>query len=181
MKSTNKLILYILYVISWIIFIGISIDAGGFIANCIFSIAKPDVVKHLWHKVDLDSLFNYNITYFFTLTCLMSIVTVMKAILFYLIVRMLHKKMPTIATSFDREVGRCVTLIAYVSLGIGLFSLWGINYSEGLAAQGVNMPDARALQLDGADVWLFMTVILFVISYIYKRGIEIQEEHELTV
>jgi len=43
------------------------------------------------------------------------------------------------------------------------------------------MPDTQHLHLGGADVWLFMGVILFVIAQIFKRGIEIQRENELTV
>ena len=35
--------------------------------------------------------------------------------------------------------------------------------------------------LEGADIWLFMGVTLLVIAQIFKRGIEIQDEHELTV
>jgi hypothetical protein len=37
------------------------------------------------------------------------------------------------------------------------------------------------LHLGGADVWLFMGVILYIIAQIFKRGIEIQAENELTV
>jgi len=43
------------------------------------------------------------------------------------------------------------------------------------------MPDVQYLRLGGADVWLFMGVTLFVIAQIFKRGIEIQTENELTV
>jgi hypothetical protein len=43
------------------------------------------------------------------------------------------------------------------------------------------MPDIEHLRLGGADVWLFMGVTLFVIGHIFKRGIEIQSENELTV
>lgn len=43
------------------------------------------------------------------------------------------------------------------------------------------MPDVQYLGLGGADVWLFMGVSLFVIAQIFKRGIEIQSENELTV
>jgi len=45
----------------------------------------------------------------------------------------------------------------------------------------VKMPDTQHLRLGGADVWLFMSVTLFVIAQIFKRGIEIQTENELTV
>ena len=52
---------------------------------------------------------------------------------------------------------------------------------SGLVKKGVNMPDIQYLHLGGADVWLFMGVILFVIAQIFKRGIEIQTENELTI
>jgi hypothetical protein len=43
------------------------------------------------------------------------------------------------------------------------------------------MGDLQALHISGADVWLFMAVILFVIGQIVKRGIEIHAENELTI
>ena len=47
--------------------------------------------------------------------------------------------------------------------------------------QGMPMADLDALNLAGADVWLFMAVILFVIAQIVKRGIELQAENDLTI
>jgi hypothetical protein len=35
--------------------------------------------------------------------------------------------------------------------------------------------------LGGADVWLFMGVALLVIGRVFKKGIEIQNEIDLTV
>ena len=43
------------------------------------------------------------------------------------------------------------------------------------------MPTIHVLKIAGGDVWLFMGVVLFVIAYIFKRGIELQEELDLTV
>jgi hypothetical protein len=43
------------------------------------------------------------------------------------------------------------------------------------------MPDTQTLVLGGADVWIFMAIILFVLAQLFKRGIEIQNENELTV
>jgi hypothetical protein len=47
--------------------------------------------------------------------------------------------------------------------------------------QGVQIPDIQALRLAGADVWLYMGITLLVIAQIFKRGIEIQTENELTL
>lgn len=82
---------------------------------------------------------------------------------------------------FSKEVGSFIFKISYLALLIGLFSFWGVKYTEWLIKQGVKMPDTQHLRLSGADVWLFMSVSLFVIAQIFKRGIEIQSENELTV
>lgn len=66
-------------------------------------------------------------------------------------------------------------------MGIGLFAYAGANYADWLMRQGVTMPDIESLKLGGADVWLFMGIILLVIAQIFKKGIEIQTENELTV
>lgn len=180
-KITTRQILKILYVLSWIIFIGVSIEAGSFITNAVFALVHPMGVKYLWQEVDLSGLFKYDQGYFFVLTLIMGIVAVMKALLFYLIIKISHSKKLNMAQPFSKEVGRFIFSISYVALSIGLFSLWGAKYTEWLVKQGVEMPDIQYLHLGGADVWLFMSVILFIIAQIFKRGIEIQTENELTV
>jgi len=181
MKISTQLMLKILYVISWIIFIGVCIEAGSFIVNAFFALVNPMVVKYLWHEVDLSNLFKYDHGYFFVVTLIIGIVSVMKAWLFYLIIKILHEKKLNMAQPFSKEAGRFIFRISYVALLIGLFSWRGVEYAEWLVKQGVKMPDIQYLRLGGADVWLFMSVTLFVIAHIFKRGIEIQTENELTV
>jgi hypothetical protein len=43
------------------------------------------------------------------------------------------------------------------------------------------MPDMHYLRMDGADVWLFMAVVLIVIGQVFKKGTELQTESDLTV
>ena len=50
-----------------------------------------------------------------------------------------------------------------------------------MAEKGLGAADLKALNIAGADVWIFMAVILFVIVQIVKRGIEIQNENDLTI
>ncbi|SKA33940.1 Protein of unknown function [Chitinophaga eiseniae] len=181
MKVNTTRVLKFLYVLSWIIFVGICIEAGGFITNAVFAIVKPSVVKNLYHEVDLSALLQYNTSHFFTLLTVMSIVAVLKAILFYQIITILTAKKLNLAQPFNSTVGRFITRLSYLSFLIGLFSWCGVKYSAWLLEQGVKMPDAQYLSIGGADVWLFMGVIIFVIAQIFKRGIELQTENELTV
>jgi hypothetical protein len=182
MKISTKRTLKILYVLSWIIFVGTSMEAGGFIFNAFSTLAlNPINAKYFWQEIDLSGLYKYNPGYFFAETLQMSMVAVMRAYLFYLIVKILHDKKLNISQPFNGEVGRFIFKISYVALLIGVFSWWGVKYTEWLVKQGVKMPDIQHLRLGGVDAWLFMGISLFVIAQIFKRGIEIQTENELTV
>ncbi|NEW83432.1 MAG: DUF2975 domain-containing protein [Mariniphaga sp.] len=177
-KISTRQILKILYVISWIIFIGVCIEAGSFIFNAFFTLVlNPNNASYL----DLTSLYQFDPGYYLVELLLMSIVGVMRAFLFYLIIKILHDNKLNLAQPFNKELGRFIFHVSYLALAIGLFSSWGVNYTEWFVSQGVKMPDIQHLRLGGADVWLFMGVTLFVIGHIFKRGIEIQSENDLTI
>lgn len=177
-KISTKQVLTILYVISFIIFIGLCIEAGSFIFNAFFTLViNPDNASYF----DLASLYAFDSDYFIVQLLLMSIPAIMKALIFYLIIKILHDKQLNIAQPFNRELGRFITKLSYLALGIGFFSFWGVKYMEWFVKQGVKMPAIETLRLGGADVWLFMGVILLVVAKIFNRGIEIQSENELTV
>jgi hypothetical protein len=177
-KISTRQILKILYVLSWIIFIGVCIEAGSFIFNAIYSLAVNSKAAEIFH---LSALFQYDHGHFLVMLLLMTIPGVLKAILFYLIVKILMDKKLDIAQPFNKEMGRFLFKASYLALGTGLFSYWGVKYAQWLAKQGVAMPDSSQLRLDGADVWLFMGITLFIIGHLFKRGIEIQSENELTI
>lgn len=181
MKTRTRQILSVLYVLSWIIFVGVCVEAGGFMVNAFFALANPSVVKNLWHETDLSDLFRYNHRYFFAMNLFMGIVAVLKACIFYLIIKILHDKKLNMTQPFNREMGRFLFRLSFLALLAGLFSGWGVTYAEWLVRKGVTMPDIRYLHLGGADVWLFMSVILFVIAQMFRKGIELQSENELTI
>ena len=79
------------------------------------------------------------------------------------------------------ELRRFILNQSYLALGIGLFSQSGFEYTVWLTTQGLQTADLQSLHIAGADVWLFMAVILFVILQVVKKGIEIQNENDLTV
>ena len=182
MSISTKLILKVLYILCWIIFVGLGIEAGGIIFNIFYALAiNPAGAKSFWMQADLYALLSYDRGHFFVQGLLMAIVALSKAILFYLIIKILHDKKLNMSQPFNEALGSLLFTVSYLSVITGLFSIWGIRYSEWLAQKGVTMPRIEYLRLGGADVWIFMGVILFVIAHIFKRGIEIQTENELTV
>lgn len=182
MKLSTNQILKILHVISWIIFIGVCIEAGGSIFSAFYTLViNPINAATFWVGNDLSGLYKYSPGHFFAETLLISIASVMKASIFYLIIKILHDKKLNISQPFSNEIGRFIFRMSYLALLTGFFSWCGVKYTEWLITLGVIMPDTQHLRLGGADVWLFMGITLFVIALIFKRGIEIQSENELTV
>ena len=93
----------------------------------------------------------------------------------------MHDKKLDLSRPFDKEVLLFITSISYLTFAIGLFCSWGVKYSEWVSEKGIQVPSIQQLRLGGADVWLFMGIVLFVIAQIFKRGIEIQTENDLTI
>lgn len=182
LKKMNLISWIILNVISWIIFVGVCIDAGGVFTNTIYSIFfNASLASHFWGYLDLSKLFEFNQTAFVSLTALMSVVTILKAILFYFIIKIFHDKKLDFSNPFNPGLGNYIYKIAYCTLGIGLFSKWGGDLSNWITSQQISVPPIQELKMGGADVWLLMTFIIFVFAFIFKKGIELQSENELTV
>ncbi|MFN4315667.1 MAG: DUF2975 domain-containing protein [Chitinophagaceae bacterium] len=180
-RITSSQVLKALQIISWIIFIGLCIEAGGILFNSILTLASnPVVAGHFW-GIDLSGVFNFSRTHFISITTVMFIIATLKAILFYLIVKLFVKKQLDMSKPFSKELRQFMVHMAWLALGIALFSHSGGRFRTWLMEQRVQMPDLSSLRFAGADIWLFMAVILMVFAQILKRGIEIQTENELTV
>ncbi|MDQ7961892.1 DUF2975 domain-containing protein [Flavobacterium lindanitolerans] len=181
-KIGTKLILQVLHVLSWIIFLGLCFEAGALIVNAIMTLTLDATeIKHLWMLIDLSDLYKYGSHHYVVIMSQIIIVAVLKALMFYLIVKILYENKLDMAQPFNQAMGRFISLISYLALGIGFFSAWGEKYTKGLIMEGVSMPGLDDMHFDGSDVWLFMGIILLIIAQIFKRGIEIQTENDLTI
>ena len=182
-KITTSQVLKVLQILSWIIFIGLCIEAGGLIVNTIITLfINPHGVNNFWEGSGyFAALYKVDKGQFFVMVFIMIIVAVLKATMFYLIVNLFTEKKLNISQPFSMEFRHFMLKLAYLALGIGLFSQSGYKYSLWLTQQGGPGADLQLLHIGGADVWLFMAVILFVIVQIVKKGIEIQHENDLTI
>jgi hypothetical protein len=166
---------------AWILFVGVCIDAGGFISNAVYDFFNPAAASHFWNRIDFSQLYQYDKGYFVVIAILISIVACVKAWMFWQIIRLLEQKKLNFSQPFSVELGQFLSIMAFLTLLIGFFSLWGVRYSSWLALKGISMPDIQQMRVDGSDVWFFMSGTLYVITLIFKRGIELQKENELTV
>ncbi|RZA00647.1 MAG: DUF2975 domain-containing protein [Sphingobacteriaceae bacterium] len=182
MQITTKHVLKVLHVLAWIIFIGLSLQAGIVIVSSVLKfIISPQHHDKLWQEINFTSLYNFNQSYFITHIIVISIVLILKATLFYMIIKMFNDKKLSLSQPFSHHMNRYIYKMVFISFLIALFAGGGVNFSEWLTKQGVIMPAIQVQGIDGSDVWLLMSIVLFVLSQIFKRGIEIQSENELTV
>jgi hypothetical protein len=181
-KIATKQLLKILQVISWIIFIGLCIEAGSIIFNTFFALfISPVSASNFWEGTELSNLYNYDRGHFAAFALIMIIISILKSLMFFLIVKMFTEKKLDLHKPFSNGFRRFIQKLSSLALGIGLFCIYGMKYYARMSGNGVPLPDAQSLHMAGGDVWLFMAVILFVITQIVKSGIEMQAENDLTI
>lgn len=175
-------ILMALHLLAWIIFVGLGIEAGALITQMVVTLTQtPDVANRVWKIVDLAALHRNHPTHFVTLSTLIIIATVLKAIMFYVIVKLFMGKHLNLLKPYNETTQKFVGNLGYLSLGIGFFTSWGARFTGQLKKDGISLPDLSILKLEGGDVWLFMGVILLIIAFIFKKGVELQNENDLTI
>jgi hypothetical protein len=178
MSKRNNFVFTGLHIITWIIFVGLCIEAGGLIVNFIFSIYKPDLVHKLYQKLDLSELYNHSKWAFYAMYSFIVVIAVLKAILFYVVIMLLHKL--DLLKPFNSYVAGQITKISYYTLAIGLFSYIARQTSQNLMHHGFELGTLNQFWAD-SNAYIFMAAVIYVIATIFSRGIEIQNENDLTV
>jgi hypothetical protein len=179
MKPTTKVILTILHIISWIIFLGLCVKTGAILYSFFVTLAmNPEGAKNLYMELNLSNLYNFDKGYYIVLVSSIIVVSSLKALLFYFVVKIFLKI--NLVKPFSEDVSRLISGIGYVALGIGILEEIVSKNCDWLVTQGVTLPDLQSV-LGGGGEFLLLGAVIFIISQVFKRGIEIQTENELTV
>ncbi|MBG6132016.1 ABC-type multidrug transport system fused ATPase/permease subunit [Aquimarina sp. EL_43] len=171
----TKQVLNAMKIISWVIFIGLCIKLGAILISSTISLfVNEEAAENLYLGLDLSNLYSFSIQYYIMLLSLIISILAFKVYMFYLVIKIFSK------IDFDKPftpaVAHLISSISYVSLWIGLLAYFATRYSKRLLKKGV------VFEYDfGSSEFLFMAGIIFIIALIFKRGIEIQSENELTI
>ncbi len=177
MKTRTEKILTVLNILAFLGAIGYSIECGSQLLSFIASFINPDWAKHTY-EVDLNifSIREHSIWFYSYAMCLTIAVSALKAIIWYMVVDLLSKL--KLQTPFSMEVEKKLERIAYLLLGVWVVGsiLWKIYIYYLEKDIGIQLPT-----VNNGDEYLFMAGIIYIVSQVFKRGIEIQEENQLTV
>lgn len=174
MKTKTEKILTLLHILAWIVFIGFSIDAGAMIVSFIVSIINPEAAAHLFKGVDLLQLRNSNLEQYIISVGLLVTYLILKAQVAYLLIQVLAKiKM---SNPFVIETSKALEKISYLILTTWIIAMIHNMHASLLVKR---MTDLEITQLP--QEFIFYAGIVYVISQIFKKGVEIQSENELTI
>ncbi|HOY14337.1 MAG TPA: DUF2975 domain-containing protein [Saprospiraceae bacterium] len=178
MSNTNNFIFTGLKIVAWIIFVGLGIEAGALIVNFIVSIYKPEFVQNLYQKLDLSDMFNRSQWAFYGMYLFILIIALQKTYLFYVLIDLLDKL--DLTKPFNESVASKISLISYLTFSIGLLSYIAAQSAHNFQRKGYEIDDLHSFWGD-SEAFILMAAVVYVIATIFKRGVEIQNENDLTV
>lgn len=176
--ANTRFIFQVLHVIAWIFFVGLCIEAGGIIVNFIFSIYNPEFVSKLYQKLDLSELYNRSKWIFFSMYSFIIVIALLKVLLFYTVIMLLLKL--DLSKPFSSFVSTQISQISYYTLSIGIMCLIAAQTTKNLDHHGYDVERLYQFWNDG-KAFILMSAVVYVISTIFKKGVELQNENDLTV
>lgn len=179
MAIKSYLLLRIIKVLAWIGFIGLLVKAGIFLFTGFVSM----FISQLWAKnimsgLDLSQLFNHDKVAYGILVSSLIAITVLEALLFYTVIRIFQKI--DMVSPFNETVGKLIRTMSGYALVIGLLSNVCESFVAKYIAVGMSFPHLTEHICLG-DSFIFFAGVLYFISILFARGIEMQQENELTV
>jgi hypothetical protein len=161
-------------VLAWVAFVGFMIKAGAFLTSYAVSIRNPEAAKNLYMGLNLYTLKEYDFVYYTVVALSMVALEVLKAYTAFLVTRVLSKiKM---INPFTMEVSKILETISYFIILTWVLTLL-VNGQIKWLSQKVAGLERNMIP----DDFLLMAGVVFVMAQIFKKGVEIQTENELTV
>jgi Protein of unknown function (DUF2975) len=154
-----------------------SILCGSQLLQLVASFINPEWAKHTYEMdQNLFGIREHSVGFYVWAMCMVIAVSALKALIWYIVFELLSKI--KLQTPFSMEVQRKLERIAYLLLGVWIVSsiFWKTYIFYLTKDTGIQLPTNNT-----GDEYLFLAGIIYIISQIFKRGIEIQEENDLTV
>jgi hypothetical protein len=182
-KSTNmqksKTFLWnLLSVLIWIIFVSYCVQAGTLLFTVAYSYVKPEVAGKLYLDLNLSALRENQLEVYLSVCAGVIMLLIAKAYLFYQVIRIsiqLQRVKP-----FSSEVAAAISSITRNAFAVGILGIVGTGSIAEFTKQGMDF-STLAQFCDDSTGYLAMSAVMFVIDQIFKRGVELQTENDLTV
>jgi hypothetical protein len=157
--------------------VGYSIIWGSQLTTLVASFINLEWAKRTYEvDMNLFGIREHNTGYYVFAMCLTIAVSALKALIWFVVFGLLSKL--KLQTPFSMEVEKKLERIAFLLLTVWIVStiFWKTCIYYVSTDTGIQL----ATNNSGSE-YLFMAGMIYIISQVFKRGIEIQEENQLTV
>lgn len=173
-KSRTATILQVMQVVTWIVYIGLAIRAGAILVSFGVSLFNFQAAEDLYLGLSLKHLLDFDQRHYIAYVSLLIAVPVLKASLMYLLIQVLSKV--KLESPFTLDVTRILEKMSLTIFGVWIVSLIGHSYSNWLTKR---TPESFSFEILGE--YLLIAGLVFILSQVFRRGVEIQAENDLTV
>ena len=171
----TNIIMKVMNVIFWIIFIGLCIKTGALLVSLFVTLfINSNGAEDTYMGLDLLDVYSFSVEYYIGVASFLIAITAMKTYLAYLVIKLFIKF--DLNYPFNEKTASLITQMSHYALSIGVVAIIAENYANRIMRQGLT------LQIDwGAEQFLFFAGIIYIIALVFKKGVEIQNENELTI
>jgi len=162
-----------LHILSWIAFVGLAVKAGSFLISYIVSIKNPVASKDLYNDTGLSAYRQLNFWNYSVIVWYKILLYATQAYVALLLTRLLSRL--NITRPFHADVATLLQRISFFILVV-----WGIAMVHNIHIAIVDKLYGITSDYIPGD-FLFLAGIVYVFAQMFKRGVEIQSENELTV
>ena len=143
MSKKNDFILKVLNVVSWIIFIGLCIEAGALIFNFILTLFKPIATHNIYKGLNLSEMYENQFAHFIGVMSFIVVLSILKAYLFYLVVKIFMKL--NLVKPFNVEIAKLIEKISFEAFAIAIVSIIAHQYTKRLIQSGYEVEPCRKI------------------------------------
>lgn len=173
-KARSGQILAVMNILAWVAFFAFVIQGGAILFSFIASFMDPDGARDLYKGLDLYALKQFSRWHYSISVLFMIAIAWMKAYVAYMAKQLLSQSI--LVNPFTFKVVEKLEAVSYM-----LFATWCVAMLN-------NAHVVWLMQTAGSHVgtyidgtFIFMAGLVFLISQVFKRGVEIQSEQDLTV
>jgi len=168
-----KKLLKVMHFITWLVFIGLLIKAGTILFSYFVSIGNEQAAKNLFDGLDLSTYRDYSFTQYTLIVSYKVALFSIEAYIAFLVTKLLSGL--NLEKPFSVSVQLLMQKISY-----SILYLWILAIVHNTHVQFIGKRYEFPIELFSSD-FIFLAGVIFIFAQIVKRGIEMQQENDLTV
>jgi hypothetical protein len=173
-KTRTEQILTVMHILAWVAFVGFLIEAGTILTAYGVSIISPLTAENLPKAESLSRLREYNVWHYTLSMSFLVALPIMKSLVSFYVIKTLSKF--NLDNPFTKEVSIRLEMVSHLAFGT-----WVVAMASNLHMFSLQKATGELHGNWVSGEFIFMVGLVYVVSQVFKRGVEIQSENEFTV